>query len=60
MRNKPWSAGLSDWLALAAGAMIVVLWVLLLQTHTSYHARFMVRILVVPLALGFAAFVGSA
>lgn len=45
----------SDLLALVVGAAGIIGWVLLLQTHTYFHARFMVRILMAPVALGIAA-----
>lgn len=45
----------SDFAAFAVGGSSVVVWVLLWQTHTTIHAAFMVRILLVPIALGWAA-----
>lgn len=46
---------LSDFFIFVAGSFIPVLWIVLLPTHTYIHANFMVRILLVPLSLGFAA-----
>lgn len=46
---------LSDYLALAGAATVMVVWVLLLPTHTSIHADFMVRMAILPIALGWAA-----
>jgi hypothetical protein len=43
---------LSDFLAHLVGASGIVVWVLLLPTHTSEHASFMVRMLIVPVSLG--------
>lgn len=40
---------------LALASAVVVAWVLALPTHTFFHARFMVRISMAPVALGFAA-----
>jgi hypothetical protein len=51
-RSRPLA---SDVLALAVAASMIVAWVLLLQNHTFYHARFMVRIVMAPIALGAAA-----
>jgi hypothetical protein len=45
----------SDVLALAAGAGIVVAWTLSFQTHTTLHKFWMVRMLLVPLSLGWCA-----
>jgi hypothetical protein len=41
----------------AAGAGVFVGWVLCAQTHTYEHAAFMVRIEIIPIALGWAALV---
>jgi hypothetical protein len=46
---------LPDLAALAVAASVIVVWVLVLQNHTFYHARFMVRIAMVPVALSAAA-----
>lgn len=48
---------LSDYLALAGAAAVMVVWVLLLPTHTSIHAGFVVRMAILPIALGWAALV---
>lgn len=45
----------SDVLALAVGPTLVVAWSLMLPNHTYDHAWFMVRVLIVPIALGGAA-----
>ena len=45
----------ADFFALVIGAASVPVWVAILQTHTFVHADFMVRILLAPIALGFAA-----
>ena len=50
---------LSDYLALAGAAAVMVVWVLLLPTHTSIHAGFMVRMAILPIALGWAALAWS-
>jgi hypothetical protein len=47
----------SDFLAFAAGASVIAVWVFLLPTHTVRHTPWMVRILLVPIALGWAAFI---
>jgi hypothetical protein len=49
----------SDVLALMFGAAIIIAWILLLQNHTYFHARFMVRMAVAPIALGAAALTWS-
>jgi hypothetical protein len=55
-KGRPGDLGLvSDWGALAVAAAVIVAWILVFPTHTFYHARFMVRILVAPVALGMAA-----
>ena len=41
----------SDFLALAAGASLIVLWTWTFQTHTTIHKFWMVRMLLVPLSL---------
>ena len=46
----------SNMAALIVAAMSVVAWVALLPNHTSVHGAFMVRILIVPIALGWTAF----
>jgi hypothetical protein len=45
----------SDLLAMAAGAGIVAAWALLFQTHTTLHKFWMVRMLIVPLSMGWGA-----
>jgi hypothetical protein len=45
----------SDFFAFAAGAAIIPAWVFVLPTHTVEHSSWMVRILLVPIALGWAA-----
>lgn len=49
------AAGWSDFLAFTSGPLAVLAWVLLFSTHTYIHASFIVRIMIVPLALGWAA-----
>jgi hypothetical protein len=49
------SAPVSDLLGLAAGPAIVVGWALAFQTHTTIHKWWMVRMLLVPLSLGWGA-----
>ena len=44
----------SDLFAALTGALIVVIWTLLFQTHTFGHAGFMVRMMIVPISLGWA------
>jgi hypothetical protein len=46
---------LSDLLAFAIGPVVVVCWVYLFQKHTYIHSDFIVRILIVPISLGWAA-----
>jgi hypothetical protein len=46
---------LADLLAAATGSVIVAIWILLFQTHTFGHAVFMVRMLIVPISLGWTA-----
>jgi len=46
---------LADLFAAATGSLIVVIWILLFQTHTFGHAVFMVRMLIVPISLGWTA-----
>jgi hypothetical protein len=48
-------AARSDYLALVAGTAIVAAWIFLFQRHTYSHASFMIRISIVPIALGWAA-----
>jgi hypothetical protein len=45
----------SDFLAFVAGVGVVVAWIVAFQTHTNIHAFRMVRMLIVPIALGWAA-----
>ena len=48
----------SDIAAFAVGAAIVVVcWVQVLPQHTAFHGAFMVRILIVPIALSWAALI---
>jgi hypothetical protein len=47
----------SDFLAFAAGAAVIAVWVFVLPSHTVRHTPWMVRILLVPIALGWAAFI---
>jgi hypothetical protein len=49
------SVPVSDFLGFAAGAAIVVAWTLAFQTHTTIHKWWMVRMLLVPLSLGWGA-----
>ena len=44
----------SDFLAFAAGASVIVIWTMTFPTHTFWHP-WMVRILIVPIALGWGA-----
>lgn len=46
---------LSDFLAHLVGASGIAAWVLLLPTHTAEHASFMVRMMIVPVSLGWSA-----
>jgi hypothetical protein len=46
---------LGDLAAFAGGAAGIAVWIAILQSHTFIHAGFMTRILIVPVALGFAA-----
>jgi hypothetical protein len=46
---------LSDLLAFAAGAGIVPAWIWTFQAHTAVHKTLMVRMLIVPLSLGWGA-----
>ncbi|HKY60754.1 MAG TPA: hypothetical protein VJP59_07055 [Gemmatimonadota bacterium] len=50
-------AAVSDQLALLTGAAVVFAWIFLFQHHTFIHASMMVRISIVPIALGWAALV---
>jgi len=52
-RRARWAS--SDLLAMAAGAAIIVAWTLSFQTHTTLHKFWMVRMLLVPLSLGWGA-----
>jgi hypothetical protein len=52
-RPARWAS--SDLLALAAGAGIVVVWTWSFQTHTTLHKFWMVRMLLVPLSMGWGA-----
>lgn len=45
----------SDFLGCAAGVAIIVGWALAFQTHTTIHKWWMVRMLLVPLSLGWGA-----
>jgi hypothetical protein len=45
-------AAMSDWLACIAGAAVIPLWAAILPHHTAEHSPMMVRILAVPIALG--------
>jgi hypothetical protein len=45
----------SDFLAFAAGAGIILAWICAVQTHTMLHKFWMVRMLIVPLSLGWGA-----
>jgi hypothetical protein len=45
----------SDLLAMAAGVAIVVAWTLSFQTHTTIHKFWMVRMMLVPLSMGWGA-----
>lgn len=45
----------SDFLAFGAGPLAILAWIVLFSTHTYIHADFIVRIMIVPLALGWAA-----
>jgi hypothetical protein len=46
---------IGDLFAAAIGPVIVVIWILLFQTHTFGHAVFMVRMMIVPISLGWTA-----
>ena len=52
-RPARWAS--SDLLAMAAGAGIVVVWTLTFQTHTTLHKFWMVRMMLVPLSMGWGA-----
>jgi hypothetical protein len=45
----------SDFLAFAAGVAVILAWTLSFQTHTTLHKWWMVRMLLVPLSLGWGA-----
>jgi hypothetical protein len=47
----------SDLLAFAAGAAVISVWIFVLPIHTVRHTPWMVRILLVPMALGWAALI---
>jgi hypothetical protein len=53
--RRPARWALSDLLALAVGAGIVVAWTWSFQTHTTLHKFWMVRMLLVPLSMGWGA-----
>jgi hypothetical protein len=53
--RRPARRASSDLLALAAGVGIVVVWTLTFQTHTTIHKFWMVRMLIVPLSMGWGA-----
>jgi hypothetical protein len=53
--RRPARWATSDLLAMAAGAGIVVAWTLSFQTHTTLHKFWMVRMLLVPLSMGWGA-----
>jgi hypothetical protein len=44
-----------DFLAFVAGASIIPLWTIVFPTHTILHADYIVRIMIVPISLGWAA-----
>jgi len=52
-RRVPWA--LSDFLGFAAGVAIILAWIWTFQTHTTIHRWWMVRMLIVPLSLGWGA-----
>lgn len=53
--RRPRLLPLSDLVVFVAGSSVVVGWVLLFPTHTILHTGFMVRIMIVPMSLGWAA-----
>jgi len=53
--RRPGARPLSDLLAFAVGASAMPLWVLLFPTHTVVHSWLNVRLLILPVSLGFAA-----
>jgi hypothetical protein len=53
--RSPRPGSRSDFLGCAAGVAIVVAWALAFQTHTTIHKWWMVRMLLVPLSLGWGA-----
>lgn len=53
--RRPARGASSDLLALAAGGGIVVVWTWTFQTHTTLHKFWMVRMLLVPLSMGWGA-----
>jgi hypothetical protein len=52
-RRVPWA--LSDFLGFVAGVAIILAWIWTFQTHTTIHRWWMVRMLIVPLSLGWGA-----
>jgi hypothetical protein len=52
-RRVRWA--LSDFLGFAAGVAIILAWIWSFQTHTTIHKWWMVRMLIVPLSLGWGA-----
>jgi hypothetical protein len=54
LRTRTRSAS-SDFLAFVAGAGIILAWICAVQTHTMLHKFWMVRMLIVPLSLGWGA-----
>jgi hypothetical protein len=53
--RRPRSLPFGDFLVFGAGVGVVVGWVLVFPNHTFIHAGFMVRIMIVPISLGWAA-----
>ncbi len=53
LRRRPRST--DDLLAPLTGVLIVIIWIMLFQTHTFGHAVFMVRMMIVPISLGWTA-----
>jgi hypothetical protein len=53
--HRPRPLPLSDLMVFAAGASVVFGWVLVFPNHTFIHAGFMVRIMIMPISLGWAA-----
>jgi hypothetical protein len=52
-RRERWA--LSDLLGFAAGGAMILAWIWSFQTHTTIHKWWMVRMLIVPLSLGWGA-----